>query len=123
MGNEKPISIPSMMKRNANEVPNVPALKAKDPETGKEVSCGNYCLIKWNIRYQVINWIERSSSYRNQCNISLQQVVVNLSSSRPHLSQSVFSAAPCQTCLVFAGTFLATPLIKQDKKGSGLEGL
>ena len=55
MGNEKPISIPSMMKRNANEVPNVPALKAKDPETGKEVSCGTkYCLIKWNIRYQVI---------------------------------------------------------------------
>ena len=45
MGNEKPISIPSMMKRNANEVPNVPALKAKDPETGKEVSCGTkYCL-------------------------------------------------------------------------------
>ena len=38
MGNETPVSIPSMMKRNANEVPNAPALKAKDPKTGKEVS-------------------------------------------------------------------------------------
>ena len=37
MGNEEPISIPSMVKRNANEVPNAPALKTKDPETGKEV--------------------------------------------------------------------------------------
>ena len=39
MGNEEPISIPSMVKRNATEVPNAPALKSKDPETGKEVSC------------------------------------------------------------------------------------
>ena len=37
MGNEPPISIPSMVKRNADEVPNEPALKTKDPETGKEV--------------------------------------------------------------------------------------
>lgn len=36
MGNETPVSIPSMMKRNANEVPTAPALKAKDPKTGKE---------------------------------------------------------------------------------------
>ena len=38
MGNEEPVSIPSMVKRNANEVPDVPALKSKDPKTGKEVS-------------------------------------------------------------------------------------
>ena len=38
MGNQEPVSIPSMMKRNANEVPNDPALKSKDPKTGKEVS-------------------------------------------------------------------------------------
>jgi len=36
MGNEEPVSIPTMLKRNANEVPNEAAMKAKDPETGKE---------------------------------------------------------------------------------------
>ena len=48
MGNEEPVSIPSMVKRNANEVPNAPALKAKDPETGKEVGLIILHLKKWN---------------------------------------------------------------------------
>ena len=64
MGNEEPVSIPSMMKRNANEVPNAPALKAKDPETGKEVSCVCFHKLESNQisdmvtkRYLVINRI------------------------------------------------------------------
>ena len=36
-GNEQPVSIPTLIKRNATEVPNDPAMKAKDPKTGDEV--------------------------------------------------------------------------------------
>jgi len=35
-GNEQPVSIPTLIKRNATEVPNDPAMKAKDPKTGDE---------------------------------------------------------------------------------------
>merc|ERR1719340_82277 len=35
-GNEEPVSIPSLVKRNATQVPNSPALKTKNPQTGEE---------------------------------------------------------------------------------------
>jgi len=35
-GNEEPVSIPSLLKRNANQVPNNPAMKTKNPESGEE---------------------------------------------------------------------------------------
>ena len=34
---EEPISIPTLVKNNAKEVPNDPAMKTKDPKTGEEV--------------------------------------------------------------------------------------
>ena len=37
MGSYEPHSIPTLMKRNADEVGDLPALKTKDPKTGDEV--------------------------------------------------------------------------------------
>ena len=34
---EEPVSIPTLVKKNAKEVPNAPAMKTKDPKTGEEV--------------------------------------------------------------------------------------
>ena len=59
MGNEEPVSIPTMLKRNANEVPNEAAMKAKDPETGKEVSC---VFIWYKVEYQISD-INRTKRY------------------------------------------------------------
>ena len=36
-GNIEPVSIPTLVKRNAREVPDHPAMKQKDPKTGEEV--------------------------------------------------------------------------------------
>ena len=36
-GNIEPVSIPTLVKRNAREVPDYPAMKQKDPKTGEEV--------------------------------------------------------------------------------------
>lgn len=35
---EEPISIPTCLKNNAKDVPDLPALKTKDPKTGDEVN-------------------------------------------------------------------------------------
>ena len=37
MGSYEPHSIPTLLKRNAEEAGNLPAMKTKDPKTGDEV--------------------------------------------------------------------------------------
>lgn len=43
---EEPVSIPTLVKNNAKEAPNAPAMKTKDPKTGEEVSSSTYDIIR-----------------------------------------------------------------------------